>query len=62
MNENEVILRLYYLGDIQIRLRREIGNTERQLKVLRKELKATEKEMFDLRSTEEYEKTYSKEG
>jgi hypothetical protein len=56
----QIALQLFHLGDVQIELRRLIGIKETELKALRKELKKTEKEMFALRSTKEYEATYIK--
>lgn len=61
MTKSDISNQLYYWGCIQMRLRREIGELEKQLKATKKELKETEKEIFALRSTKEYEETYSKE-
>jgi hypothetical protein len=60
MAKSDVVNQLYFWGSIQIRLHREIGIKEKELKALRKELKETDKEMFALRSTKEYEEIYSK--
>ncbi len=58
MVKSDLVNQLYYWGMIQMRIRREIGVKETELKALRKELKETEKEIFTLRSTKEYEEIY----
>lgn len=61
MITSDMANRLFYLGTVQMRLRREIGIKEVEIKALKRELKETEKEMFALRSTKEYEEYARKE-
>lgn len=58
MNKYDVVERLFYLGEIQIKLRGQIGRVEEELKELKKELRENEKEVSALRSTKEYNEVY----
>jgi hypothetical protein len=62
MNETkeEMIERLYKIGMKRILLRRQMGKLKEELKALEKEFKQTDKELFDIRSSKEYEE-YAKE-
>jgi hypothetical protein len=62
MNETkeEMIERLYKIGMKRISLRRQMGKLKEELKALKKEFKQTDKELFEIRSSKEYEE-YAKE-
>ena len=57
MNETkeEMIERLHEIGIQRIALRRQMGKLKEELKALEKEFKETDKELFDIRSSKEYE-------
>ena len=57
MNETkeEMIERLYWIGIERMSLRRQMGKLKEELKALEKEFKETDKELFDIRSSKEYE-------
>ena len=57
MNETkeEMIERLYWIGIERMSLRRKMGKLKEELKALEKEFKETDKELFDIRSSKEYD-------
>ena len=53
--KEEMIERLHEIGIERIALRRKMGKLKEELKALEKEFKETDKELFDIRSSKEYE-------
>lgn len=53
--KDDIEYEIYKVGLHQMSLRSKIWKLERELESLKREMKATDKEMFNLRSTKEYE-------
>jgi Mg2+ and Co2+ transporter CorA len=53
--KEEMIERLHEIGIKRMSLRRQMGKLKEELKALEKEFKETDKELFDIRSSKEYE-------
>lgn len=55
MTKQEMIDKLYEIGINRMSLRRKMGKLKEEIKTLEKEFRETDKELFDIRSSKEYE-------
>jgi hypothetical protein len=55
MTEQEIMDKLYAIGIKRMSLRRKMAILKQELKTLEKEFKVTDKELFDIRSSKEYD-------